>query len=195
MPKLGMGPIRRAQLIQATFECIHEFGFQGTTISKVSKKAGVSTGIVSHYFGGKDGLLEATMRHLLKTLNKAASGNSRGLVDPKEKIVAIIKANFASEQVTPEAATVWLAFWGHALHVPALARLQRVNLSRLQSNLRFWLGHLMNRNDAKFVAEGLAAMIDGIWLRGAFQDGGINQKQATNLCLDYLERQLEKYQK
>lgn len=195
MPKLGMGPIRRAQLIQATFECIHEFGFQGTTIAKVSKKAGVSTGIVSHYFGGKDGLLEATMRHLLKTLNQTASSNAKGLNDPKEKIIAIIRANFASEQVTPAAVTVWLAFWGHALHVPALARLQRVNLARLQSNLRFWLGKLMPREDAKFVAEGLAAMIDGIWLRGAFQDGGINQQQATSLCLDYLEQQLERYQR
>ncbi len=194
MPKLGMAPIRRAQLIQATFECIHEFGFQGTTIAKVSKIAGVSTGIVSHYFGGKGGLLEATMRHLLKSLNRAASGNSKNSDDPKDRIIAIINANFSSEQVTPAAATVWLAFWGQALHDPALARLQRVNLSRLQSNLRYWLCKLMVRNDAKFVAEGLAAMIDGIWLRGAFQTGGIDQKEATRLCLDYLERQLEKHQ-
>jgi len=192
MPKLGMGPIRKAQLIQATFECIHKYGFSGTTIAKVSKQAGVSAGIISHYFGGKDGLLEATMRDLLKSLNKAASDESRSIRDPKERIVAIINANFAEEQVTGAAVTVWLAFWGQALHVPALARLQRANLQRLQSNLRYWLGQLLSKEEASFVAEGLAAMIDGIWLRGAFKDEGIIRRDARKLCLDYLELQLAK---
>ena len=123
-------PIRKAQLIEATFECIYRYGFAGTTIERVARQAGVSKGIISHYFGGKDGLLEATMRGLVRQLDINARTRNRHSTDPKEHIIAIIGSNFAEQQVTPEAITVWLAFWAQALHSPSLTRLQRVNLSR-----------------------------------------------------------------
>ena len=68
MPKVGMREIRRAQLIDATLRSIDEAGLPGTTLASVAQRANISTGIVSHYFGDKDGLLEATMRHVLRDL-------------------------------------------------------------------------------------------------------------------------------
>ncbi|MFT5611085.1 MAG: TetR/AcrR family bet gene transcriptional repressor [Polaribacter sp.] len=186
MPKVGMQNIRRSQLINATFECIHRYGFTGTTIAKVSAIAGVSTGIVSHYFGDKNGLLEATMRQLLSGLGRNAIDGD----EPSARIVAIIKGNFNTQQITPYAVTTWLAFWAQALHVPALRRLQKINMRRLQSNLRYWLKHLMPKQEAYRVADGLAALIDGLWLRGAFLSGGIDRQNACQLCIDYFELQL-----
>ena len=68
MPKLGMREIRRAQLIDATLLTIDQTGLAGATLASVAQRASISTGIVSHYFGDKDGLLEATMRHVLRDL-------------------------------------------------------------------------------------------------------------------------------
>ena len=70
MPKLGMQPIRRRQLIDATIASIHEDGFANTTISGISRRAGLSSGIVAHYFDDKAGLLEATMRKLAEDLRR-----------------------------------------------------------------------------------------------------------------------------
>ena len=190
MPKVGMQTIRRAQLINATFECIHRYGFAGTTIAKVSAIAGVSTGIVSHYFGDKNGLLEATMRRLLSDLGRNAIHGEEPGTTPRARIVSIINGNFATEQITPYAVTTWLAFWAQALHVPALRRLQKINMRRLQSNLRYWLTQLMPKQEAYRVADGLAALIDGLWLRGAFLSGGIDRQYARQLCIDYFELQL-----
>ena len=192
MPKIGMKPIRRAQLIEATFECIYRHGFAGTTIARVAEQAGLSTGIISHYFGNKDGLLEATMRGLLRQLDIIARTHNKDSKDPKERIIAIIGSNFAEQQVTPEATTVWLAFWAQALHVPSLTRLQRANLNRLRSNLRYWLKQLLPAARARTVADGLAAMIDGLWLYGAFQQDGIQQDEARRICLNYLDLELDK---
>ena len=61
MPKLGMEPIRKAQLMAAAFECIHEYGFPGTMIAQVSEKAGLSVGITSHRFGSTEWLLDAKL--------------------------------------------------------------------------------------------------------------------------------------
>ena len=68
MPKVGMEPVRRQQLIDATIESVAQRGLQGTTINTISKNAGLSSGIISHYFGGKQGLIEATVRYLLSNL-------------------------------------------------------------------------------------------------------------------------------
>lgn len=190
MPKVGMQTIRRTQLINATFECIHRYGFAGTTIAKVSAVANVSTGIVSHYFGDKNGLLEATMRQLLSDLGRNTVHDSELIATPRARIVSIINGNFAVEQTTPYAVTTWLAFWAQALHVPSLRRLQNVNMRRLQSNLRYSLKQLMPKKEAYRVADGLAALIDGLWLRGAFTSGGIDTEQARKLCIDYFELQL-----
>ena len=53
---------RREEIVNAAFEVIYEVGLSQTTISQIAKKAEVSTGIVSHYFGYKQGLMINCMR-------------------------------------------------------------------------------------------------------------------------------------
>ena len=45
MPKVGMEPVRKKQLIEATLE-VAEVGYHGTTINLISKRAGLSSGII-----------------------------------------------------------------------------------------------------------------------------------------------------
>ncbi len=60
-----MSKIRREQLKEATLDCVDLHGVNGATISKISQHAGVSTGIVHHYFHNKTDLLEGSMRLML----------------------------------------------------------------------------------------------------------------------------------
>src|SRR5690625_6795075 len=71
LPKIGMQPIRRQQLIQATMAAIDEVGLADATVLRIARHAGVSAGIISHYFGGKDGLLEATIDRKSTRLNSS----------------------------------------------------------------------------------------------------------------------------
>ena len=64
MPKIGMSEVRRPQLIRATIKVIGQVGMSRASVAVIGRAAGVSPGIISHYFGGKDGLLEATMRFI-----------------------------------------------------------------------------------------------------------------------------------
>ena len=190
MPKVGMEPVRRAQLIDATCESIFLYGLAETTISKIGRLAGVSTGIISHYFGGKNELVEATMRKILTDLANAVSIRVREAVTPRQKILSIIEGNFSHQQTSPQFVTSWLAFWSQAMHVPALAKLQNVNKRRLKSNLLYWYRRLLSPEDSVVAAEGMAALIDGLWLRGAFEKQGFNSQRAKAVALDYLNRQL-----
>ncbi|UTV29518.1 MULTISPECIES: transcriptional regulator BetI [Photobacterium] len=192
MPKVGMPEIRRPQLVEATMAVIDEVGLSGASVALISRKAGVSPGIINHYFGGKHGLLEETMRSVLRQLS-ATSIAYLSAVDPQDvtaRIKAIVAANFDSYQVENKVVKTWLAFWAQSMHDPALYRLQRVNEKRLLSHLRRELKRVLPAQDAAFVAQGIAALIDGIWLRGALNPDGICPQQAQRIILDYLDKQL-----
>lgn len=49
--------LRKANLVEATLVCLKRHGFQGASIRKISAEAGVSVGLISHHYAGKDELV------------------------------------------------------------------------------------------------------------------------------------------
>jgi len=188
-----MEPIRRQQLIKATMAAIDEVGLADATVMRIARHAGVSAGIISHYFGGKEGLMEATMRQILSDLGEAVAARRRELTtqSPRAHLAAIIDGNFDRSQVTGPVAKTWLAFWASSMHTPKLARLQQVNDRRLYANLCYQFRRLMPSDEARACARALAALIDGLWLRGALTPGGLDSDEARRLARDYLDRLLD----
>ncbi|WP_206022186.1 transcriptional regulator BetI [Billgrantia bachuensis] len=195
MPKTGMEPIRRSQLIKATMAAIDEVGLADATVLRIARHAGVSAGIISHYFGGKDGLLEATMRQVLSDLGQAVAARRSKLANgsPRDHLGAIIDGNFDRSQVSGPAAKTWLAFWASSMHRTQLQRLQQVNDQRLYSNLCCQFRRLMPRDAARDAARGLAAMIDGLWLRGTLSPEGLDTERARRIAHGYLDQLLAGY--
>ncbi len=192
MPKVGMPEIRKPQLVNATMEAIHAVGLHKASVVTIAKYAGVSPAIINHYFGGKDGLLEATMRSVLQELAKAISEKLKSVdqSDPIARIFAIVDGNFSGGQVAPQVVSTWLTFWCQSMHKPELLRLQQVNNKRLLSYFRYELKKMMSHDEASYIAQGIAAIIDGIWLRGALSPNGIDPKLATALIEDFLKSKL-----
>lgn len=188
MPKVGMEDIRRRQLIAATVESIHEIGFSATTLQSISRRAGVSAGLVAHYFKDKNGLLEATLRWLATDLRDGIVARLRRAATPRDRIAAIVEGLLAPEQFEPRIARVWLAFWGQLTHAPGLKRVQTVYEKRLLSNLRQPLRDLLPAAEAERQAVALAALIDGLWLRAALSADRADPAQSRDLCLDYVDR-------
>ncbi|MDX2421039.1 MAG: transcriptional regulator BetI [Amphritea sp.] len=192
MPKVGMSEIRKPQLINATMDAINAVGLHKASVVMISSYAGVSPAIINHYFGGKSGLLEATMRSVLKQLSEGVKTRLRD-TDPDDavlRIQAVVGGNFSSDQMDSKVVKTWLAFWAQSMHDETLFRLQRVNEKRLLSYLQLELKKLLPVDKAIFVAQGIAALIDGIWLRGALSPEGINAELAQRMISDYLTLQL-----
>ncbi len=157
--------IRRKQLIDTTILVMAQVGFNATTLGLIAKQAGVSTGLVAHYFGDKDGLLEATLRSLASRLSRAAAARMRAAETPRARLQAVIDANLAPEEMDAQTGAVWLAFWGQAIHSDRLKRVQRIYQLRVLSNLRHALRSLAPDAEAARLAVIIAAIIDGLWLR------------------------------
>jgi transcriptional repressor BetI len=189
MPKLGMEEIRRRQLIEATIASIHEVGLAESSLSRISARAGVSTGIVHHYFEDKAELLESTLRTLGTSLRHSVVQRLTMARTPAERLMAVVDGNIGTDQFTPSGVSAWLAFWAQVPTHPRLARVQNVIISRLHDNLVHAL-RLLGRKDAAEIASVTEALIDGLWLRAALSDDGPDSARARRLVLDYLNTRL-----
>lgn len=186
MPKVGMEPLRRRALIDATISAIGERGSLDVTMSDIAGRAGVSSALAHHYFGAKEGLLQATMRHLLAELGRDARAALSDARDPRARVAAIIRVNFSETQFQAETIAAWLTFYVAAQHSTELRRLLRIYARRLHSNLMSGLAPLMPRGEAERTAEAIEALIDGLYIRRALKDGPPNAGSAIALVEDFL---------
>ena len=196
MPKVGMQPIRRRQLIDATLETINEVGLHYATIAQIARRAGVSTGIISHYFGDKNGLLEAAMRDITTQLRTAILRRLRGLpeTDTRARLSAIVDGNFDDTQVHSAAMKAWLDFWASSMHQPMLNRLQVASSRRLLSTLTAEFRRELPAEQARIAGYGLSVLIDGLWLRAALSGQPFDLAVAKKLTTDFICQQLAKTQ-
>ena len=158
---------RRRQLIAVTIDSLAEVGYVGSTLAQIAQRAGVSPGLVAHYFGDKDGLLEATFRTLARRIADQVHQRLQLATTPRGRVQAIIDSNLGPEEFDQRTGSAWLAFWGQVPHEPGLMRVQRAYQRRMLSNLRHALGHLLPQELSQSLASMIAAMIDGVWLRAA----------------------------
>src|ERR1700722_14209982 len=158
---------RRRQLVEVTIDSLAELGYVGTTLAQIAARAGGSPGLVAHYFGDKDGLLDAAFRSLARRVANQVRARLRLVSTPRGRIQAVIDANLAPEEFEQRTGAAWLAFWGQVLQVKSLKRVQSAYQKRMLSNLRVSLKKLVPPDEAQRLAAMIAAMIDGVWLRAA----------------------------
>jgi betaine-aldehyde dehydrogenase len=183
---------RRRRLIEVTIDSLAELGYVGTTLAQIAGRAGVSPGLVAHYFGDKDGLLDAAFRSLTRRVGDHVRGRLRQVSTPRARIQAVIDANLAPEEFDQRTGTAWLAFWGQVLQMKSLRRVQSVYQRRTLTNLRSSLKKLVPPDEAHNLAAMIAAMIDGVWLRAALSGWReADSESARALLSDFLDGRLK----
>src|SRR5690348_7741142 len=184
---------RRQQLIEVTIDSLAEVGYVGSTLAQIAQRAGVSPGLVAHYFGDKDGLLEATFRALARGIGERMRERLERARTPRGRVQAVIETNLAPEEFDQRTGTAWLAFWGQVLHVKGLKRVQTVYQRRMLSNLRHALRRLVPADEAHSLAAMIAAMIDGVWLRAALSSWQeADSESARAMLTDFVDSRLRK---
>lgn len=190
MPKLGMEPVRRKALVDAALKAIGEHGSLTVTMSQIARNAGVSPALAHHYFGSKEQLLIETIRSLLRQLRDDTAAALARAATPAERISAVIRVSFQADQFAPETVAAWLAFYSEAQRSEATRRLLIVYARRLRSNLVDALTALTDRTNAERIAEGTAAMIDGLYIRQSLKAAPLSIDASVTLVEDYVAGQL-----
>jgi TetR/AcrR family transcriptional repressor of bet genes len=182
-----MEPIRRASLIEAAIAEIGSNGSLNVTVSSIAARAGVSSALAHHYFGTKEAMFLAAMRRILSVFGEEVRLELATARTPLDRVEAVVRASFAPSNFSPNGIAAWLSFYANAQRSAESARLLEVYRRRLRSNLLVGLRPLTGAR-AEQAAEGLGAMIDGVYIRQSLVRGAPDPVAATDLVLDYLHR-------
>jgi TetR/AcrR family transcriptional repressor of bet genes len=191
--------IRREMLIAAAMECLARDGVQGFTIDKICKQAGVSRGLINHYFESKDDLLVEVYRDsLYKMVSTRVAQLSRPVPGdddtPNTRLAAIIDTTFMPEFFSRANLRVWLALWGG---IASNAKLRAVH-HELYGNYRRAVAREIGaiakargiQIDADKLALSFLSLVDGLWLEWCLDDTADAPDETREVALAMLEANL-----
>jgi len=172
---------RRADLIEATAAVLAEHGLAGTNVRAICAKAGVSPGLLRHYFDGIDDLVAATYQTTSDRMDAifAAAVEDAG-VDPRARLSAYLTASFRPPVTDPELLGAWTAFWALARSDARMAEIHATSYAGYRERL----GELLTACDAPDAARlaiMLTAMVDGLWLELSLDAASFGAEAAASM--------------
>jgi AcrR family transcriptional regulator len=93
---------RRAQMIEAAAAVLARQGYEGTSMKEIAAEAGVSSGLLHYYFGTKDELLGAIVRHLHDLLLREWRDTLSDVEDPLDRIAQGMRQAAEKYRAQPE---------------------------------------------------------------------------------------------
>ena len=183
--------IRRRDLVDAAYLTFLDHGMKGMTMARIGERAGMSHGIVNYYFKSKDELLSAVVRKANFLIMQEAVRRLRQARSPRERLSAIVAANFPENLFTREIARAWVSYYAMIGQHAEFERLQNAVDSRLSRNLSHALKQLTSDGDAGRIAASVALLIDGFWLRHAKSNDQMDAQSAISHIEAFLDHRLE----
>lgn len=185
-----METIRREALIDATIKEVGARGSLDVTVGQIANRAGVSSGLAHHYFGSKDEIFMAAMRQILTVFGALVREELAKADTPVARLEAIIRASLHSKQFEPDVIASWLTFYVQAQCMTEAQRLLRIYAVRLHSNLMHDLKKLTTPQQAETIAQGVAALIDGFYIRHALKEPVPQRTDIIKMVIEFMHLQI-----
>ena len=181
---------RRDALIAATAHCLATRGAQGTSVRAICLEAGVSAGLLRHYFDGVDALIAATYRavgaQVAAALQIAVARIPAN--DPRGRLLAFLTASFRAPIADPELLATWLAFWSLSRTNSAIGKIHDEIYADNRRDLeRLILACPNAPADARLAAVALTALVDGLWLELSLGNAPFTVGEAEALAEKWLD--------
>jgi TetR/AcrR family transcriptional regulator, fatty acid metabolism regulator protein len=195
-PKVGMGAVRREQIVRATVRCLAREGYTRLTMKKVAREAGVSQGILHYYFADKQAMLTATLAAVSRDLDRrVAAAQSRTGRDPAARLRALVRACLEVAVGRPEFWVVFVEFWGEMMHDQRLRQVNAEVYDRTRRLIARLIGEGVRTGrfravDPAHAAAVVLGLVDGVSLQLTFDPEAFGVAEAARFCDDALGRYL-----
>lgn len=175
---------RRQSLIAACSRVLARTGAAGASVRTIAIEAGVSPGLVNHYFASVDALISAAYEHLGATVTAALEQAVAAAADtPRARLDAYVTASFAPPIADAELLATWIALWSLVRARPDIARLHDAQYADYRRMLELLLADCGTPAARRYIAAiGITALVDGLWLELCLSPGCFTPDQACALA-------------
>ncbi|MBZ4688849.1 MAG: TetR family transcriptional regulator [Cereibacter sp.] len=162
---------RREALIAAALELLAEGGMQAATVRAIATRAGVTAGLIRHYFQTKEDLTRAAYQWVMDRMiadNLAVLAGAPP--DPAARLAAFVAASLRPPVVDGAAMGLWAGFIHMVRSDPDMREIHRGTYLHYRDQLQQLIAALGLTDDPQTLrrqAIACNAVIDGLWLEGS----------------------------
>jgi len=179
----------RQRLIEAALAAIADVGYAATSVSEITRRAGLSRGMIHLHFKGKDALIAEAARiasdayHAHLEAAVAAAGPA-----PAARIRAIIAGDLSPQIMNPRSVGIWYELRGAARTRPEIA----LHAGTRGGPLETWLKAdflALDPGDAPCAgaaARGTIALLEGTWTDFMLAPDGYDAAAAEGMIHRFL---------
>lgn len=189
--------VRRQDLLDATLDAVAQLGLQGATVREIAKRAGVTPGLIRHYFDNKEMMFQAAYRQVLETMFHATLSAAEKEVDAKASLKAYIASAFKSPMIDARNLTLWATFISQLSVDPALEAINRETYLAGRDRLESYITQALrdaNRHcapgETRALSTAVNGLIDGLWLEATMAAELFEGGELERIALAAVERVL-----
>lgn len=191
MSRANVKDKRKAQLIAAAMESIAKRGLVETTITHISKGAGMSRGIINFYFDSKEMMLRETLKTLIDAYEAEwGAALAKAGDDGRARLDALVAAHFDKSLCSARRLNVMSAFWGHAATQNAYRHQLEAADAKIEQAFTGALAHTLGGSleEARDAATQLHALIRGLWLNFMLNPKEVAREMLTAQATSFIDR-------
>jgi AcrR family transcriptional regulator len=136
---------RKRQITRAAYEIIAEKGYNNFTMMDIAKRAGVSSGLIHHYFKDKENMLVTLLREMQQNIRQSLEQSIGLAADPREKLEIFMDQAFGLVENEKEYIYVTFDF---LTQIKFNERMQRI-LSKLYRGYRETIVMILREGKAR----------------------------------------------
>ena len=178
---------RRDQLIAAALDIIAEEGLEAATVRAIAARAGVTQGLIRHYFSSKEDLTRAAYHAHMTRMTEAnfAAVDTDG-ASPVGQLARFVAASLRPPVMDAMGLGLWSAFLQKVRHDPDMARVHEATYLAYRDRLEQLIAALPGQSDPirlRRLAIACNGVIDGLWLEGSAYPEGFGPDELARIGL------------
>lgn len=178
---------RRSSLITATQELVAEGGPEAATVRAIAARAGVTPGLIRHYFHTKDELTRAAYRDLMDGMTAKGADALEGVGHrAEERLAAFIAASLLPPVLDVGSVVLWAGYMHKVRSDPDLLSVHEAAYLSYRDTLETLIAALDRPSDnSQLRREAIAcnALIDGLWIEGSILPATFAPGEIVNIGL------------
>lgn len=185
---------RRGDLIRATLDCVADLGLQGASVREIAVRAGVTNGLIRHYFVSKDQMVYAAYRATVNGMTETAKAAIADINAPRARLRLFVRANLTAPVVDARTLSLWAAFVSMIRVDAEMAAIHREGYLGFRKEVEPLVldvfedaGRPISAAGAERYSIKINAIVDGLWLEGCMAGDMFDENELVAIGIEAVE--------